>query len=190
MAISNLEYIRLLLSVPKKVVLAEDLGMGDGTTKKFQAQLWPIIAETETVRVDGVEQTRNTDYTIDNDTGLVTFTNAPGDGDAVDADYSWAVFSDVTINALLARYNQSVVPVLKDLVRALLSNTDLFVKYTIGMESIDRSKALDALKALLENLEGETTASALQAVIWTRSDVKTYKRDVPWESFISSTPAD
>lgn len=190
MAISNLDYIRLLLTIPKRVVLQEELGTGDGTVKKYQIQLWPIIDETETVRVDGAQKTRGVDYTIDNDLGLVTFAVAPGDGKAVDADYTWAVFSDLTINALLAKYNDSVAPALRDLARALLSNTDLFIKYTTGMESIDRSKALDALKALLDNLEGETATSAAQAIIWKKADVETYERDVQWEPFIFSIPED
>lgn len=190
MAISNLAYVRLILSVPHRVVLREALGTGDGTVKKFQTQLWPIIAETDVIRVDGVAKIRDTDYAIDNDTGVITFTVAPGDEKVVDADYTWAVFSDATINSLLVTYNDSVVPVLKDLIRALLSNTDLFIKYTIGMESVDRSKALDALKALLDNLEGVSSVSAIQAVIWTKSDVDAYERDVPWEDFLSSTPAD
>lgn len=184
MSLSNLAYIRLRLSIPHRLVLREDLGVGDGTTKKYQTQLWPIIAETETIRVDGVEQTRTTDYTIDNDTGLVTFNVAPATDDVIDADYKWSVFSDVQVNGLLARYNDQVIPVLKDLVDALLANSDLFIKYTTGMESVDRAKALDALRALRDSLDKIPTGTVLEAIVWTEEDIKTYERDVPWSTFI------
>jgi len=190
MALTNLQYIRLQLQVPHRAVLREQLGIGDGSIKKFQTQLWPVIADSETIRADGTAKTQGTDYTIDNDTGVVTFTTAPVADKVVDGDYAWSVFSDLQINGLLDRYSDAVNPVLRDLIRALLSNTDLFIKYTIGMESVDRSAAKDALKTLLESLEGEGTHIAGQAVIWTRSDIQTYERDVRWEPFIDSTPRD
>ena len=190
MALSDLDYIRLILSVPHRLVLVEELGEGDGSTKKFKTQLAPIIAGSETVRIDGTAKTRVTDYAIDNDLGLITFVVAPGDGDAVDADYTWSVFTDVQINGLLTKYNDAVPAVLKDLVRALLSNTDLFIKYTTGMESVDRGAALDALRALQEELAGQASSAVAQAVIWKKADVTAYERDVPWGVFLDSTPED
>lgn len=190
MALSDLAYIRLILSIPKRSVLAEGLGEGDGATKKFRTQLAPIIDESDTIRVDGAEKTRETDYTIDNDLGLITFVAAPSDGDAVDADYNWAVFSDLQINGLLTKHNSSVIAVLKDLLRALLSNADLFIKYTIGMESVDRRTAFDALRALQDELSAQATSAVAQAVVWKQTDVDTYERDVQWQPFLDSTPED
>lgn len=190
MALSDLAYIRLILSVPRRLVLAEGLGEGDGTAKKFQAQLAPIIADSQTVRVDGTEKTVVTHYTIDNDLGLITFVTAPADGEEVDADYQWAVFSDVQINGLLTKYNSSVTAVLKDLVRALLSNSDLFIKYTSGMESVDRRAALEALKSLREDLAVLPTSAVVQAVVWRQTEVDVYERDVQWEPFLDSIPDD
>lgn len=190
MAISDLDYIRLILSVPHRVVLTETLGTGDGTTKKFKIQLWPIIDGSETVRVDGTAKTVVTHYTIDNNTGLVTFVTAPPDTEVVDADYTWSVFSDIQIEGLLTKYHDAVTAVLKVLIRALLANTDLFIKYTTGMESVDRSAALKALQSLLEDLGKQPASAAAQAVIWKEADVLETERDVPWEDFLSSTPGD
>lgn len=190
MALSDLDYIRLILSIPHRLALAEGLGDGDGANKKFKTQLVPIIDGSQTVRVDGTEKTVVTHYTIDNDLGLVTFLAAPADGEAVDADYRWSVFSDIQINGLLALHNDAKMAVLKDLVRALLSNSDLFIKYTIGMESIDRRAALEALKALQEELVLLPTSAVIQAVVWTQADVDSYERDVQWDVFLDSTPGD
>jgi hypothetical protein len=190
MALTDLQYIRLTLNLPHRVILRESLGTGDGASTKFNTQLWPIIAESETVRVGGVVKTRDSDYSIDNDLGLIIFTVAPGDGLAIDTDYKWSVFSDAKIEGLLERYNDQVNPTMRDLVRALIANSDLFIKYTTGMESVDRSKALDALKTLYAELQEEPAGAAAQSVVWVQSDVDTYERDVAWEPFISSTPAD
>ena len=181
---TNLQYIRLTLSLPHRVVLGEELGLGDGTAVKFQTRLWPLIEATETVRVSGTVKTPVTDYTIDYLTGLVTFKTAPALAAIVDADYHWSVFSDSQIEDLLERYNDQVVPVKRDLIRALLANTDLFIKYTTGMESVDRSRALEALRGLLDELKELPGAPMAQSVIWTEADVKKYGRDVAWLEFL------
>ena len=186
---TDLQYIRLTLNLPYHMILRESLGTGDGASTRYQTQLWPIIAESETIRVSGVVQARNVDYTIENDLGLVTFTVAPSDGLSIDADYKWSVFSDVQITDLLARYNEQVRPAMRDLVMALLANSDLFIKYTVGMESVDRTKALDALQKLYSELKEEPSGGA-QAVVWMATDVKAYERDIPWEDFVSSIPED
>jgi len=187
MTLTNLQYIRLTLNLPHRVILREALGVGDGEAVKFQTRLWPLIEGTEEVRVAGTVQT---DYTIDYETGLITFTTAPADTALVDADYNWSVFSDGQIIDLLTRYNDQVNPVMRDLVMALIANSDLFIKYTTGMESVDRTKALDALKGLYKELKGAPVTATAQSVVWTRADVQQYGRDVTWSDFVSSTPRD
>ena len=66
----------------------EELGTGDEENKNFSLDWKPIVAESETIYVDGVAKTRGTDYTINNTTGAIGFTAAPGSGLAVTADYS------------------------------------------------------------------------------------------------------
>jgi hypothetical protein len=190
MTLSDLQYIRLILTLPYRVVLRELLGQGNGTIARFQTQLWPIIADTCIVYLDG-ETVEPEDYELDEETGLVTFETAPEAEAVVTADYNWSAFNDEQIEGLLDRYNDSVQAVLVDLVKALLSNSDLFIKYTIGMESIDRTKAYDALARLLDDLAAKSAAAVAQAVIWTQSDVDEYERDVPWwEDTLTSTPHD
>ncbi len=187
MTLSDLDYIRLVLTLPRHVIFDEVVGQGNDTATKFKTRLCPLLNDTVILRVAGVV-VDPTDYTVDEETGLLTLTTAPTDGDQVDVDYSWSVFSDDQIDGLLDRYSNSVVAVLKDLITALLSNTDLFIKYTLGMESVDRSAALDALKAIKESVDGKSAAAAAQAVIWTQTEIDLYERDVRWEPFISSTP--
>lgn len=189
MALSDLQYIRLILTLPHRVVLRELLGQGDGTIARFQTQLWPIVADTCIVYVDGAAVDPD-DYELDEETGLITFEAAPGAEAIVTTDYNWSAFNDAQIEGLLDRYNDSVQAVLVDLVKSLLSNSDLFIKYTIGMESVDRTKAYDALARLLDDLSSKPAAAVAQAVIWTKSDIDEYERDVPWEDTLTSTPHD
>ncbi len=73
----------------------EIIGYGDGETKTFQlckTYTYPynstetaaikiskkyIVADTEEIKIGIIAQSRNTDYTIDNDTGIITFASAP-----------------------------------------------------------------------------------------------------------------
>jgi uncharacterized protein (TIGR02217 family) len=68
-------------------VTNEALGTGDGSNKVFTLDYPPIVPKSETIYLNGVSQARNTDYTIDNGTGIITFATAPSSGVAVTADY-------------------------------------------------------------------------------------------------------
>ncbi len=49
-----------------------------------------ILENSEQVKVDGIPQRRVSDYRIDYDTGLLTFTKAPGPEQVITADFSYA----------------------------------------------------------------------------------------------------
>jgi len=70
-------------------VTGENVGTGDGTTTVFYLDHSPVIPDSETIYIDGGTQTRDVDYTIDYDTGKITFTEAPSDGSSITADYSY-----------------------------------------------------------------------------------------------------
>jgi len=64
----------------------EVVGTGNGSKTVFNLEHSPIVAESETIYLDG-EVT--TDYQINRTSGAVTFTAAPGEGVAVRADYDY-----------------------------------------------------------------------------------------------------
>jgi hypothetical protein len=70
-------------------VTGENVGTGDGTTTTFYLANTPVKVDSETVYIDGVAKTRGTDYTIDYDTGAVTFTTPPASGAVITADYTY-----------------------------------------------------------------------------------------------------
>lgn len=71
-------------------VTDQPLGTGDGVETEFQlvrtmtgtgvSFVEPVLAPNTitNIKVDGVVQTPVTDYTVDNDTGVLTFTSPPG----------------------------------------------------------------------------------------------------------------
>jgi uncharacterized protein len=60
---------------------------GDGTETTFQLTYLDVAAGSYTVKVDGVDQTEGTDYTIDLVNGVVTFTTAPADQADIEVTY-------------------------------------------------------------------------------------------------------
>jgi len=68
---------------------------GDGETTLFQVNHIPIRDASYTVKVGGVEQTENTDYTLDKYTGILSFTTPPAAGsDNVEMTYKSVIMKD------------------------------------------------------------------------------------------------
>jgi hypothetical protein len=113
-----------------------------------------VVAESETVTVDGAEQARDTDYSIDNGTGVVTFGSAPASGAAIRCSYQWTTFSDEELSDLLEERG-SVVVAAVEAVCWLLADTDRLISYTYGQEKVDRTEVRQALNDLLDRLGKE-----------------------------------
>lgn len=64
----------------------EILGTGDGSTTLFQLDSFPVVPLSETIDLNGVPQTRVTDYAINDTTGAITFVSPPGGGVVVSTD--------------------------------------------------------------------------------------------------------
>jgi hypothetical protein len=73
------------------IVSDEDVGTGDGSTKQFNLANDKVVYHSESIYVDSTLNTRDSDYNIDYDNGIITFTNAPADGAKITADYEKAV---------------------------------------------------------------------------------------------------
>ena len=67
---------------------------GDGVTTTFQLSHTWVVWYSETVTVDGTTQTRGTDYSINYETGQITFSTAPADGAQISVVYSYIPFEN------------------------------------------------------------------------------------------------
>lgn len=86
-------------------IYSEATGTGNGTTTVFQLGTASnpnrkVVQYSEVIYDNGTALTRDTDYTIAYDTGVVTFTVAPASNHAITADY-W--YSDLE-STVIARY--------------------------------------------------------------------------------------
>jgi hypothetical protein len=90
----NVKFATLLLEQMDNsdhIVTDEDVGTGDGSTKEFSLDNDKVVYLSESIYVDSTLNTRDSDYNIDYDNGVITFTNAPADGAKITADYEKAV---------------------------------------------------------------------------------------------------
>ena len=70
--------------------LTRDAWDGDASTTGFRTTERPILESSYTLKVGGVAKTETTDYSIDKDTGMITFVSAPAAGsDNVTLDYKY-----------------------------------------------------------------------------------------------------
>lgn len=159
MPLSALEQLRLAIADRPRLALNEGLGVGDGVTVQFQSGLFPIVAGSTALRVAGALKTPTTDYTLDLSVGLVTMTAAPVAGAAVTLTYRWVAFTDDELTDLLTTY-VTVNAAAAQAVRWLLADTERFVKYTFGQETVDRTAAREALLDLLHQLTQRSGVAA------------------------------
>ena len=85
------------VSTTLTAVTAEAVGTDNGTTTVFTLTNKPVIPGSQTVNVNAVAQTYGTQYTMNFDTGSVTFTTAPANTLAVTADYTYYSVTDLKI---------------------------------------------------------------------------------------------
>ena len=64
----------------------EAVGIGDDSETEFSLDFFPVVTGSETIYLDGME---TGGYTLDYDTGKITFSTAPGEDVAVTADYKY-----------------------------------------------------------------------------------------------------
>lgn len=149
--------LRLQIMDRRRAVLNEVSGQGDGVTAAFRFNFAPVFDGSESITVktgDLLEAIPREGYSVDYETGVFRLNLPPANGAGVITSYTWAVFSDPELEALLEEHKtvrRSAVAALE----ILLADTDRFLKYTEGTESADRTKAADVLKDLLEKLRAQ-----------------------------------
>ena len=78
-------------------ITSQSIGTGDGSTTTFSMGNTPLIPGSQTVKVAGTTQTYGTSYSVNFDTGLVTFVSAPASSSAITADYTYYTIDNIKI---------------------------------------------------------------------------------------------
>ena len=154
MAVSALDRLRVSVADRQRLVTEEIIGVGDGSREYFRLQIPVIVEDSEVIYITGVEQVRDTDYSVDYTTGLVTFASPPAADAVIKAGkYTWTTFSDDELSDALDQNNANVIQAAIQVVQWLLVDTERFMKYFLGQEMIDRSSGVAALKTMIEQFK-------------------------------------
>ena len=85
-------------TLKSRVRFGEDAWTGNGLKTEFVTTGKPVVADSEAVYVDLAKMTKPENYTIDYDTGTITFTEPPGIGEGIKATYDYGHYTtDYTI---------------------------------------------------------------------------------------------
>jgi len=155
---TNREKLRLEIGDNNKVIVDDKFGGGDAYTKYFRLSMFPIRSTTEKITLDNVAQVRDTNYTIDNSTGLITMTTAPGNGAVLIAQtYLFNAFSDTELDDILSQYGSDLNMAAAHCCRALATSAAKFFVYTSGDERVDRTKESENFRKMAEAYEAKAT---------------------------------
>lgn len=70
-------------------IVEEDIGTGDNTETEFSLDHKRVVEGSDKIYLDGTLKTRDTDYTINEAWGKITFASAPGTDVAIKGDYKY-----------------------------------------------------------------------------------------------------
>lgn len=155
-----LEELRLRINDRARLALNEVVGVG-GTAPllDYRLQFAPVVVGSDVLRTRAgavlTPLVPAVGYVLTEATGLVTLAGALASGTELLATYTWTVFADAELTDILTQYQDRAAVAALVCVRMLLADSDRFIKYTLGQETVDRARALEALRALLEQLQAE-----------------------------------
>jgi hypothetical protein len=95
---SDISTIRTIIADP--IRYDRSVSEGDGLSTEFQLPNSPVVANSQSVVVDGSVLVEGTHYIFDDDLGLIVFNTAPGEV-SVTVTYKFSILSDSQIQALL-----------------------------------------------------------------------------------------
>lgn len=180
MALTDLQRLRLRVADNPHPILNETMGIGDGVVTAFQTQLAPLISGSLIVKLVSVAGAVTTlapaEYTVDLALGTITIHTPPTSGTRVVVVYQWTVFSDAELNDILALQPTLQAATIAT-IEILLVDTERFIKYTVGQETIDRSVAYQALTSLLQSLR-KTAAGVTRVLLATEPEQR--ESLMPW----------
>lgn len=145
--------LRVVTHDKEKVKAEEVVGVGDGTRTKWVLEMYPIKADSEVITVAGVAQTSTTDYTINDDTGLITFGSAPSDeSEILTTTYSYYALSDADLAVVLAQ-DSNLFLAAAICLRIIAADSAKLFAWWSGDERVDMSKVAGNLLKVAESFE-------------------------------------
>lgn len=151
MSYTNLQLLRKMISDPLR--RSYDRQEGDGETIIFKLTHGNIANDSFTVYIDGETKEEDTDYTIDQEEGVVTFTSVtPAAGKDVEVKYKYAAFSDTELEEFIELDGNVQSAALRCLDILLFDSARRF-DYVSGQTEFKPSQVFDHLMRLREIIE-------------------------------------
>ncbi len=148
---SQRDELRKLIQDMPRLEIRKLVGYGDAASVKFQLPRHPVLADGLQLFVDGEEQTLDTDYTIDLETGGVTFSAAPDEADEITATYHFAALSDDELDIILARNPGSIYLAAAEAITVLLTGRGRLVNFAKGDTRVELQAVRENLMSLAEH---------------------------------------
>lgn len=185
MALSDLELLRLTLADEHKQ--STDSEVGDDNTTSYNLSHNKIKTDSYQVLVNDVLQTEgeSDDYTINLNTGVVTFNTAPESGAEIVVNYEFSAFRDEELTEFLA-LDGSVQNAAIRCIKILMADAARRFDYTAGQTDIKASQVFANLKELLKTIQESGIGGNIgQTVAFKDRDNRYYKKTSDEETDLS-----
>jgi hypothetical protein len=135
----------------------------DGASSEFQLPHFPIQADTQTVKVDGSTKTETTDYTIDDEIGLVRMNAIPSTGVPVVITYKHSLLSDDQIQSMLDLNDDNIRLAAADCLDSIATSQALIQKRIKLLDLTTDGPALaDSLRKQAKSLREQVLSPEFQ----------------------------
>jgi hypothetical protein len=148
---SQRDELRRLIQDQPRLEVRKLVGYGDGSRKAFVLPRRPVLAYGLQVFVDAVEVTIEEDFTVDLETGGLTFTVAPSDGEEITATYHFVALSDAELDSVLGRNPGSIYLAAAEAIAMLLAGRGRLINFAKADGRVDTDAVRKDLMALAEH---------------------------------------
>lgn len=159
----------------------------NGTDTLFNLPNYPVLDASQSVYVGGVLKTETSDYTIDNDTGVIVFTSAPTD--AVVVTYKYSILSDEAIQDYLDLEGGDHKLAAADALEAVAVNEALVLKIVKLLDlQVDGTALAKTLLGRAKALRDQVLVDDEGFTIVEFSDMtKAQRRETIWKDLIKNS---
>jgi len=148
---SDRDELRSLIQDTPRLELLAPVAYGDGFSTQFLLPRRPVIADGLQIFVDDVEQTIDVDYTIDLESGGLTFTIAPDEDSEISATYHFAALSDTELDSCLTRNPGSIYLAAAEAIQMLLAGRGRLINFAKADSKVDLKAVRDNLMSLAQH---------------------------------------
>ena len=161
MALTNLQRLRLNVVDPYREF--QDSQLGDGSSIHFRLSSYPVLAASEQVYIAGVLKADPADYSLDDDSGKVTFVSAPTDGATIFVRGEASVFSDAECNDVLTQQGDDVRLSTLHVLRILMADKAKQDYWTANQVEVDPRQTVSNLKTLYDAWLSDAQRAAIDS---------------------------